>query len=64
VPEAILGLDVDAAGAVRPTVYVSIGHRMDLPTAEAVVLASSAGYRLPEPTRRADRLVAAVRRGR
>jgi deoxyribonuclease V len=45
---------------VRP-VYVSVGHRIDLPTAEQVVLGCGGGYRLPEPTRLADRLVAAVR---
>lgn len=47
---------------VRP-VYVSIGHRIDLRTAERLVLRCAVGYRLPEPTRRADRLVAAVKRG-
>ena len=45
---------------VKP-VFVSIGHRIDLATAERVVLESGAGYRLPEPTRRADRLVARAR---
>lgn len=37
--------------------YVSVGHRMDLTTAEELVLRCGAGYRLPEPTRRAHRLV-------
>lgn len=46
---------------VRP-VYVSIGHRIDLKAAERVVLACTAGYRLPEPTRLADRLVAAAKK--
>jgi len=41
---------------VRP-VYVSVGHLADLPTAERLVLDCGAGYRLPEPTRRADHLV-------
>jgi deoxyribonuclease V len=45
----------------RP-VYVSVGHRIDLPGAERLVLACGAGHRLPEPTRLADRRVAAVRR--
>ena len=43
-------------------VYVSVGHRVDLATAERIVLDCSAGYRLPEPTRLADRLVGAVKR--
>lgn len=44
---------------VRP-VFVSAGHRMDLPTAERIVLRCGAGYRLPEPTRRADAAVGRV----
>ncbi len=42
---------------VRP-VYVSPGHLADHDSSIAWVLACSAGYRLPEPTRLADRLVA------
>lgn len=38
---------------VRP-VYVSVGHRIDLPTAEKIVLQCANRYRLPEPTRMAD----------
>jgi deoxyribonuclease V len=45
---------------VKP-VYVSPGHRMDVPTAVEVVLAVSAGFREPETTRRAHRLVNRVR---
>lgn len=44
---------------VRP-VFVSAGHLMDLPTAERIVLRCGAGYRLPEPTRRADAAVGRV----
>jgi deoxyinosine 3'endonuclease (endonuclease V) len=39
-----------------------VGHRIDLATAERVVLGCDAGHRLPEPTHRADRLVAAAKR--
>lgn len=46
---------------VKP-LYVSIGHAVDLPTAERWVLEAGAGYRLPEPTRRADRAVAVAKR--
>lgn len=40
-------------------VYVSVGHRVDLATASRLVLTCSIGRRLPEPTRLADKLVAA-----
>jgi len=45
---------------VRP-VFVSVGHRIGLPAAERLILDTGAGYRLPEPTRRADQLVGASR---
>lgn len=45
----------------RP-VYVSVGHLVDLASAEAIVLAAGAGHRLPEPTRLADRAVAEAKR--
>ncbi|GGS16630.1 MULTISPECIES: endonuclease V [Actinokineospora] len=40
---------------VKP-VFVSIGHRMDIDTATALVLRLCRGYRQPETTRAADRL--------
>lgn len=43
-------------------VFVSVGHKIDLTGAEEVVLACGAGYRLPEPTRLADQLVASIKR--
>ncbi|MXW71662.1 MAG: endonuclease V [Acidobacteria bacterium] len=46
---------------VRP-VFVSIGHRMDLESAVELVLACAIGFRLPEPIRRADRLVSEARK--
>jgi len=36
--------------------FVSVGHKVDLETAVGLVLACLRGYRLPEPTRLADRL--------
>ena len=42
-------------------IYVSIGHRVSLASAIALVSQCGRGYRLPEPTRLADRL--ASRRG-
>lgn len=40
-------------------VYVSPGHRIDLPTAVQQVMACLKRYRLPEPIRAADRLASA-----
>lgn len=50
---------------VRP-VYISIGHRIDLPSAAEYILRLTPGgrYRFPETTRRADRLAAEMKRER
>jgi deoxyribonuclease V len=42
---------------IRP-VFVSVGHRISLASAVGIVLRAAVRYRLPEPTRLADRLVA------
>ncbi len=47
---------------VKP-VYVSAGHRVSLRTAVALTLACTGRYRLPEPTRLADKLSKAPRAG-
>ena len=47
---------------VKP-VYVSAGHRISLKTALALTLAYTTRYRLPEPTRLADKLSKAHRAG-
>jgi deoxyribonuclease V len=52
----VIGAAVRTRDAVRP-LYVSPGHRMDLPSAIAFTLAACRGFRLPEPTRRAHTLV-------
>lgn len=73
-----VGAAVRTKRATAP-VFVSIGHRADLPSAVALTLASGARaaargavsaagpqparYRIPEPTRQAHLLVNAVRRG-
>lgn len=48
---------------VRP-VYLSVGHRFDLPAARDLVLRLTPGgrYRFPETTRRADRLAGELKR--
>jgi deoxyribonuclease V len=46
----VIGAVLRTKAGVNP-VYVSIGHKVDLPTAIHWVLACRRGYRLPEPTR-------------
>ncbi len=57
----VIGTVLRTQDGVRP-VYVSIGHRIDLRTAERIALDCATRYRLPEPTRLADRLVAQLKR--
>jgi len=57
----VVGMAVRLRERVRP-VYVSVGHRIDLETAVRVVQSAGAGYREPETTRRAHRLVGEMRR--
>lgn len=58
----VIGAVLRTRDGVRP-VFVSVGHRTDLDGAIAATLHAATGYRLPEPTRLADRLVAAAKRG-
>jgi len=57
-----VGQAVRTRDRVKP-VYVSVGHRLSLEAAVRITLACCDRYRLPEPTRLADRLVARIRRG-
>ena len=57
----IVGTALRLREAVSP-VYVSIGHLIDLPTAVSVVRSMGTGFREPETTRRAHRLVNALRK--
>jgi deoxyribonuclease V len=57
----VIGTVLRTQLGVKP-VYVSIGHKIDLLTAKQMVLDCAVRYRLPEPTRLADRLVAAAKR--
>jgi deoxyribonuclease V len=50
-----IGRVVRTKARVKP-VFVSVGYRITLPLAVEVVLRCTRGYRLPEPTRLADRL--------
>lgn len=53
--EEVIGAVVRTRQGVKP-VYVSIGHRISLPTAIDYVLAACTQYKLPETTRAAHRL--------
>lgn len=44
------------------SIYVSVGHGLSLASAEVWALRCAAGYRVPEPTRRADRLAGVTKR--
>ncbi len=57
----VIGSVLRTQTGVKP-VYVSIGHKIDLVEAERIVLACAIRYRLPEPIRLADQLVAAFKR--
>lgn len=59
----VVGEALRTRAGVKP-VYVSAGHRIDLETAVDAVLRCAVGFRLPEPTRLADRLVALAKRRR
>ncbi len=58
-----IGWALRTRSRVRP-VYLSVGHRIDLPTAVELILRLTPGgkYRFPETTRRADRLAAEFKR--
>jgi len=57
----LVGRLVRTRDRVKP-LYISPGHRMDIPTAVDMVLAACRSYRLPEPTRQADILVAKAKK--
>lgn len=57
----VLGMALRMKSKVAP-VYVSIGHRVDLPSAVRIVMACGRGYRLPEPIRLAHRLATSAKK--
>ena len=61
-PRERLGAVLRTRARVKP-VYVSAGHRISLRTAVSLTLACATRYRLPEPTRLADKLSKAHRTG-
>lgn len=58
----VVGAALRTRKGVKP-IYVSIGHRIDLPSAVAIVMACLDGVRIPRPTREADRWVGKLTRG-
>ncbi len=58
-----IGMAVRTRDRVKP-VYVSVGHRLSLTSAVRIALSASTRFRLPEPTRLADKLVSQVKRER
>lgn len=59
----VIGAVVRTRDHVQP-VFVSAGHKLDLETAVTWTLASTKGFRLPEPTRQADQIAGWAKRGR
>ena len=57
----IVGAALRTRESVKP-VFVSIGNRTDLYTAVMVALECSHGFRLPEPTRLADKYAASLKK--
>ena len=62
-PSERLGAVLRTRARVKP-VFVSAGHRISLRTALVLTLACATRYRLPEPTRLADKLSKTHRAGR
>jgi deoxyribonuclease V len=58
-----IGVVLRTRDNVRP-VFISIGHRVDLPSAVRLAMACVTRYRIPEPTRQADIEVAKLKAGR
>jgi deoxyribonuclease V len=58
----VVGAAVRTRDGVNP-LYVSPGHRVGIAAAVRLALACGAGFRVPEPTRLADRIVGRLRRG-
>ena len=58
----IIGAVVRSKPKTTP-IFVSIGHRLDLPTAVQLLIDCTRGVRIPEPTRLAHNLVTRLSRG-
>lgn len=56
-----IGVALRTRDRVKP-IYVSIGHRLSLESSVEIALRACTRYRIPEPTRLADKLVAEAKR--
>ena len=56
----VIGITLRSRVATRP-IYISIGHRVSLDSAVKFALAVTNGFRVPRPTREADKFVAEVK---
>ena len=56
-----IGLVLRTRARTNP-IFISVGHKVDLPSAAALALACCTKYRIPEPTRQADIEVAKLKR--
>jgi deoxyribonuclease V len=59
--EEQIGVALRTRDGVNP-VFVSVGHRVSLPTAVRLVLGCTDGYRIPKPQREADHCVKELKR--
>ena len=59
--DELVGISLRTRADVKP-MYISVGHRISLDAARRIVLQCCTRYRMPEPTRLADKLVAEVKR--
>jgi deoxyribonuclease V len=59
--EETVGMVLRTRKKVRP-IFVSQGHKISLETSVEIVLKCSDGYRIPKPTREADRYVALLKK--
>lgn len=56
-----IGVALKTKEKTKP-VFVSVGHKIDLSTSVKIALTCTRGYRVPEPTRLADKYVAELKR--
>lgn len=57
----IIGTVIRTRKKVKP-IYVSVGHKISLNSAQKVVMQCLDGFRIPKPTREADRYVARLKK--
>lgn len=58
-----IGVALRTRDGISP-VFVSVGHKIDLESAIALVMKCTHGYRIPEPIRQAHQVVNALREGK